>query len=253
MASSITFEPWNLTRPEFDIDTAKWELYNIDKDFSQANDLAATETAKLRQMEDSFWTQAAKYNVLPIDWRSLERVSDIAMGRPNPTLGRETFEYPGQLTRLSLGSSPVLSNRSFTLTAEVDLARDNGSGMIFTQGGFTAGWGFYLLDGKLVGVHNFLGIERFRIVSDEAVPKGTSKLRLDFAYDGKGYGKGGTLTLYANDRKIGEGRVERTTPGSYSAFEGQDIGMDSGSPVDDSYSPPFPFAGKIAKVTVDLK
>jgi arylsulfatase len=253
MASSMTFEPWNLTRPEFDIDTAPWELYDIEKDFSQATDLAVAEPAKLRQMEDVFWTQAAKYNVLPIDWRSLERVSDIAMGRPNPTLGRTVFEYPGKLTCLSLGSSPVLGNRSFSVTAEVELPDEEGNGMIFTQGGFTAGWAFYLLKGKLVGVHNFLGLQRFRTESANAVPKGASSLKLDFRYEGTGHGAGGMLSLYADGLQVAQGRIERTVPGAYSAFEGQDIGMDYGSPVDDSYTPPFHFNGVIRRVIVELQ
>ncbi|MET0935898.1 MAG: arylsulfatase, partial [Luteibacter sp.] len=150
-------------------------------------------------------------------------------------------------------SSPVLSNRSFSVTAEVDIADGKGNGMIFTQGGFTAGWGFYLLDGKLVGVHNFLGLERFRVESPEEIPEGTSVLRLNFQYDGKAHGAGGVLSLYADDHKVAEGRVDRTVPGAYSAFEGQDIGMDSGSPVDDSYTPPFHFAGTIRRVVVELE
>jgi hypothetical protein len=152
-----------------------------------------------------------------------------------------------------LGSAPVLSNRSFSVTADVTIPETGASGMIFTQGGFTAGWGFYVSDQRLVGVHNFLGIDRYRIVSSEPLPKGKVVLQMEFAYDGGGPAKGGVIALTANGKKIGEGRVPRTVPGQYSAFEGQDIGMDTGSPIDDSYKPPFAFTGTIEKVTVDLR
>ncbi|HEX3227721.1 MAG TPA: hypothetical protein VHQ95_02080, partial [Pyrinomonadaceae bacterium] len=125
--------------------------------------------------------------------------------------------------------------------------------MIFTQGGITAGWGFYLLKGKLVGLHNYIGLERYRAVSTENVPTGKVTLTFDFKYDGGGMGKGGAITLLANGKKIGEVRVDKTAGFKYSLYEGQDIGEDSGSPVAFDYTPPFKFSGKIQKVTVDLK
>jgi arylsulfatase len=125
--------------------------------------------------------------------------------------------------------------------------------MIFTQGGITAGWGFYLQKRKLVGVHNYIGLESYRVVSDEALPSGKVTLALDFKYDGGGMGKGGTMSLIANGKKIGGGRVEKTASNKYSLYEGQDVGEDSGSPVDSTYTPPFKFDGKIDKVTVELK
>jgi hypothetical protein len=124
-----------------------------------------------------------------------------------------------------------------------------GEGMIFTQGGITAGWGFYLQKGKLVGVHNYIGFERYRVVSSESAPTGKVTLTFDFKYDGGGMGKGGTITLLANGKKIGDGRVEKTTGLKYSLYEGQD----SGSLVDFTYTPPFPFTGRLDKVTIELK
>jgi hypothetical protein len=115
--------------------------------------------------------------------------------------------------------------------------------MIFTQGGITAGWAFYLQKGKLVGVHNYIGFDRYRVVSTESVPTGKVTLTFDFKYDGGGMGKGGTITLLANGKTIGEGRAEKTTPLKYSLYEGQDIGQDSGSPVDFTYTPPYQFTG----------
>lgn len=253
MASSITFEPWNLSRPEFDIDKAPWELYNIDQDFSQANNIAGSNPDKLKMMEALFWSEAARYNVLPIDWRSLERVGDEEMGRPNPTLGRREFDYPGRLTNVALGSAPVLRNRSFSVSADIVVPSTGAQGMLFTQGGSTAGWGFYVQQGKLVAIHNFLGIERYRVEANAPLPAGKSTVAMVFNYDGGGPAKGGTLQLIENGKVVGEGRLPRTVPGQYAAFEGQDIGMDTGSPVDSGYQPPFAFTGTIERVHVTLK
>jgi len=167
-------------------------------------------------------------------------------------MGRKIFVYNTPLVALAEGSAPDLKNTSFTITAESEITND-ADGMIFTQGGITAGWGFYLQKGKLVGIHNYIGLERYRVVSTESVPTGKVTLTFDFKYDGDGMGKGGTITLLANGTRIGEGRVERTTPYKYSLYEGQDIGEDSGSPVDFTYTPPFPFTGLLHKVTVELK
>jgi arylsulfatase len=161
--------------------------------------------------------------------------------------------YDTPLVALPEASAPDLKNKSFTVTAEAEIPADGGNGMIFTQGGITAGWGFYLQKGKLVGVHNYIGLERYRIVSAENVPTGKVTLTFEFKYDGGGMGKGGTITLFANGQKIGEGRVEKTAGYKYSLYEGQDIGQDSGSPVDFTYTPPFSFTGKLHKVTVELK
>jgi len=110
-----------------------------------------------------------------------------------------------------------------------------------------------IVKGKLVGLHNYIGLERYRAVSTENVPAGKVSLTFDFKYDGGGMSKGGTITLLANGKNIGEARVNQTAGFKYSLYEGQDIGEDSGSPVDFDYTPPFKFKGKIGKVTVDLK
>ena len=253
MASSLASIPWSVTRTGYDPDKAKWELYNIDQDFSQANDLAAQNPDKLKALVDLWWAEAARENVLPLDWRAVERISDQITGRPSLAKGRNNFVYDTPLVALPEASAPDLKNKSFTITAEGEVPADGGDGMIFTQGGITAGWGFYLQKGKLVGVHNYIGLERYRVVSTENVPTGKVTLTLDFKYDGGGMGKGGTLTLLANGKRIGQGRVEKTAGAKYSLYEGQDIGEDSGSPVDFSYTPPFRFSGKLERVTVELK
>jgi arylsulfatase len=253
MASSMSFVPWEANRTAYDPDKAKWELYHIDEDFSQANDLAATNPDKLKELVDLWWAEAARHDILPLDWRSVERLSDQLTGRPSVAAGRKTFVYDTPLVALPEASAPDLKNKSFTITAEVEVPADGGDGMIFTQGGITAGWGFYLQKGKLVGLHNYIGLERYRVVSTKSVPTGKVTLVFDFKYDGGGMGKGGTITLLANGKKIGEGRAEKTAGIKYSLYEGQDIGQDSGSPVDFTYTPPFPFTGTLHKVIVELK
>jgi arylsulfatase len=253
MASSIAYLPWAASRTGYDPNKSKWELYNIDKDFSQAEDLATQNPDKLESMVDLWWAEAARHDVLPLDWRSIERLSEQITGRPSLATGRKSFVYETALVALPEGAAPDLKNKSFTITADVEIPSGGAQGMIFTQGGITAGWGFYIQKGKLVGVHNYIDSERYRIVSSGNVPTGKVTLGLDFHYDGGGMGKGGTITLLANGSKIGEGRVEKTAGFKYSLYEGQDIGEDSGSPVDFTYTPPFRFTGKIDKVTLDLK
>jgi len=253
LASSLSFPPWQPDRTGFDIDKAKWELYNIDQDFSQADDLAASNPAKLRALQDLWWAEAARNNILPLDWRGAERMSAELTGKPSLAAGRSKFVYETPLAALPEAAAPDLKNKSFTITAEAEIPPTGAEGMIFTQGGFTGGWGFFIAQGKLIGLHNHVALNRYRIASTEPVPVGKVTLAMDFKYDGGGIAKGGTLTLLANGRKIGEGRVEKTTPFKYSLFEGQDIGEDAGSPIDFSYAPPFAFTGKLGTVTIELK
>lgn len=253
MASAVSFEPWNPNRPSFDPDKQKWELYNVDSDFSQSNDLAAQYPEKLRQLQDLWWVQAAKYNVLPLDWRGTERFNSEAMGRPSLTRGRKSMTYyPGTIGLPDQASPPML-NKSWTITANIEVPDAKANGMIVTQGGLEGGYGVYLRDGKVSFVYNFLGTARFPITTNTPLAKGKHTLVIDFAYDGGGIGKGGTISISDNGTKIGGGRLEKTVPAQLSLGEGLDIGMDVGSPIDFTYKLPFAFTGKIEKVTVDLK
>src|SRR5205814_1247117 len=156
----------------------------IDQDFSQANDLAATNPDKLKELVDLWWAEAARHDVLPLDWRSVERLSEQITGRPSLAAGRKTSVYNTPLVALPEGAAPDLKNQSFTITAEVNIPSSGAQGMIFTQGGITAGWGFYIQNSKLVGMHNYIDSQRYRVVSTENVPSGKVTLALDFSYDG---------------------------------------------------------------------
>jgi len=252
MLSSIAFVPWEPNRGEFDPDKATWELYKIEEDFSQAHDLAQKHPEKLRQMQDMWWVEAAKYNVLPLDWRAVIRMNAEAMGRPS-LIGHRTSMtyYPGTIG-LPDAASPPMCNKSWTITADVEIPDGNANGMIVTHGGLEGGYGLYLRDSKPTFVYNFLSVQRTTFAAKDALPKGKATIVVDFKYDGGGMGKGGKVTLSANGKTLAEGRLERTIPIQFSLGEGVDIGMDVGSPIDFTYQLPFAFTGKIEKVNIKL-
>jgi arylsulfatase len=253
MASCPSFVPWNPVRGDFDPDKAPWELYKVDEDFSQAKNLAQQYPEKLRQLQDLWWVEAAKYSVLPLDWRGTIRMNAEAMGRPSLIAGRTQMTYfPGTIG-LPDAASPPMCNKSWTITAEIELPDGKANGMIVTHGGLEGGYGLYLRDGKPTFVYNYLSLERPTFAAKEALPKGKTKLVVDFAYDGGGMGKGGKITMSANGAKIAEGRLERTMPIQFSLGEGLDIGRDVGSAIDFTYKLPFAFTGAIEKVTIELK
>jgi hypothetical protein len=255
MASALSFVPWQPVRTGFDPDKQKWELYNIREDFSQANDLAPANPQKLRELQDLWWAEAAKHNVLPMDWRVAERFNAELAGRPSLAGDRKTFTYyPGQVA-LPGEAAPRVLNKSWTLTADIQVPEGNVEGMIITHGGLEGGYGLYVRDGKPTFVYNYLSLERYTVAAATALPKGKVQLKVDFAYGGKPgeVGKAATVTMTANGSKVGEGQLPKTIPAQISIGEGLDIGEDVGSAVDFTYKPPFRFAGKIEKVTIDLK
>ncbi len=254
VAASRISAPWLPTAADASPLTAKWELYQVDNDFSQADDLAAKHPDKVKELEAVFWKEAETYNVLPLDWRTIERLNSELQGRPSLAGKRNKYEYfPGQVG-LPSGACPPVLNKSFAITAEINIPEKGADGMIITQGGLTGGFGLYLRDGKANFVYNLLALERFTITSD-VLPNGKMTLVADVAYEGKPgeLGKGATVTLTANGNKVGEGKLSRTVPNKFSLGEGLDIGTDLGSAVDFTYKLPFTFTGKIEKVTIDLK
>jgi len=242
--------PWeNAGSYDFDKDT--WELYRIDGDFSEANDMAAQEPQRLRNMQDLFWVEAAKYNVLPLDDRFIER-ADPSL-RPSLIAGRTDFTYYPGAIRIPESSSAYVKNRSHSITAHVDVPQSGGDGVLVAAGGIVAGYVLHVKDGKPIYEYNWFAQQRYKVQSSQKLPPGPAAIRVDFKYDGGGVGKGGMVTLFINDQKVGEGRVEKTVLGRYSADETFDIGMDTGSPVSDDYKSPNPYTGKLQKVQIHLE
>jgi hypothetical protein len=255
MASAISFPPWQPVHEHIDPDKQKWELYNVDKDFSQADDLAATNPQKLRELQDLWWAEAAKYNVLPMDWRVAERFNSEVAGRPSLGGNAKTLTYYAGQVGLPPEGSPRVLNKSWTLTADVEIPESGAEGMIATQGGIVGGYGLYLRQGKPTFVYNYLALERPTVAATEPLPHGKVQLKVDFAYQGgpKELGKAAVVTMSVNGTKVADGQVPRTIPATISIGEGLDIGEDVGSPVDFTYKPPFQFTGEIEKVTFELK
>jgi arylsulfatase len=251
-AASRTGIPWESSPKPIDPDTATWELYDLDNDFSQANDLATQQPEKLRQLQDLWWAEAARHSVLPLDGRKVERLSGELQGRPSLTSGRTTLTYyPGMLA-LPAGSAPNVLNKSFAITAEIEMTAQSNNGAVFSLGGMDSGYGIYIRDGRPVFAGNFLSRSITRVASDAPLPAGPATLRGEFKYDGGGLGKGGTLSLFVNNRKVGEARMEQTVGITLGLGGTLDIGADTGSAVDDAYTPPFEFKGTIKQVTVEL-
>jgi arylsulfatase A-like enzyme len=228
----------------------KWELYNIKDDYSESDDLAAKMPEKLREMQKLFMTEAGKYQVFPLDNSVAQR---LIAPRPSGTAGRDVFEYSGELPGLDPASAPSLLNKSYTITAEVDVPQDGGEGMIVTEGGRFGGYGFYLLKGKPVFLYNFLDLERFRWEGSQPLASGKHTIAFDFTYDGPGFGKGGTGVLKVDGQEAANKKMPHTIPFLMALDETFDVGVDTRTPVDDNdYQLPFKFTGQITKVTFKL-
>jgi len=237
----------------------KWELYDLTKDWTQADDLAAADPAKLKEMQDLFMAEAGKYQVFPLD-NSLG--ARIVAPRPSLTAGRSQFTYSGEVTGIPLGDAPSLIASSYTMTADVEVPPGGAEGVLATQGGRFGGWGFYLLKGKPVFLWNFLGLKRVRWEGAVALPPGKHTLAFDFKYGGlglatlafdsmSGLGAGGTGALKVDGKTVATQKMERTIPLILQWDETFDVGADTGTPVDDrDYQPPFNFTGKLDRLTI---
>jgi arylsulfatase len=226
-----------------------WELYHVEEDFSQSNNLAKENPEKVDEMVKLFFAEAAKYNVLPLDDRKTERLN--VDNRPSLMQGRTTFTYPN-LLRLPEGAAPDLKHRSHTITAKVSIPETGAEGMLFTQGGRFAGYGLFVKDGRLVYHYNLAGVERFTIESKDRIPTGDVTLKAVYVTDADTPFAGATVTLYANDEALAEGRVEKSIPNRVTLDETLDIGFDTGTPVMEGYDMPFDFTGKLNAVTIEL-
>jgi arylsulfatase A-like enzyme len=253
--------PWLLGTaklPEDIVNGYKWELYNLKEDYSEYNDLAAKRPDKLRELQELFMVEATKYNVFPLDNSVLPR---IVAPRPSATAGRNVFTYSSVMSGLPPSDAPSILNRSYTITAEVEipegralgLSAQGAEGMLVTMGGRFGGYGLYLLKGKPLFVYNMLDLKRFRWEGQEALSPGKHTIAFDFQYDGPGFGKGGTGILRVDNNEVAKQSIPHTIPFIVTVEETFDVGVDSRTGVDDGdYKPPFPFNGKLNKVTFNL-
>ena len=262
-STKVVRPPWNTVgavNPD-PANNVSWELYDLQKDWTQANDVAAAEPKKLKELQDLFWIEASKYQVLPLDASVATRV--IA---PKPSLaaGRSTFTYTGELTGVPPGDAPSLLNTSYVVTAEIEVPQAGAEGMLNTTGGRFGGYGFYLLKNKPVFLWNLLDLKRVRWEGKDALAPGKHTLEFDFKYDGLGFatlafnsvsgiGQGGTGVLKVDGKEVVSQKLEHTIPVLLQWDETFDVGADTGTPVDDQdYQVPFRFTGKLDKLTIAI-
>jgi arylsulfatase len=253
--------PWELSSaPPPDVITGyKWELYNVDVDPTQFNDLATRMPDKLKQMQDLFYSEAKKYNVLPLDNTTLARWN---APRPDLTAGRTVFTYSGGLIGTPKSAAPSILNKSYTITAEVEVPQGGAEGMIVTEGGRFGGYGLFLSKGefgvgrgKVVFLYNLLDLKRTTWEGPELEP-GKHTIVFDFKSDGPGLGKGGTGVLSVNGKEVARNSMEHTTPITFPEDETFDVGQDTRTGValiEYRYDVPFKFTGKINKLTFKLE
>jgi arylsulfatase A-like enzyme len=245
--------PWVMVGgdlPAFDDDL--WELYDGSNDFSQARNVATEHPEMLAKLQRLWLIEATKYNVIPLDDRGAERLEPALAGRPTLIRGNSQQFFPG-MGRLSENSVVSIKNKSFSVTAEIEVPSGETNGVIIAQGGRFGGWALYTNAGKLKFVYNVLGIYEFPVEADRPIPKGTHQVRMEFAYDGGGLAKGGDVTLYHDGEPVGTGRVGATQAMLFSADETTDIGYESGTTVTTDYTPGTSrFTGKIKWVQLDL-
>ncbi len=212
-------------------------------------------------MQDLFWKEAEKYQVLPLDGSLVTRLITL---RPSSTAGRNVFTWTRPLTGTPNGDAPSILNTSYNFKAEIEVPQAGAEGMLITQGGRFAGYGFYLLKGKPVFLWNLVDLKRIRWEGPEALLPGKHTLEFDFKYDGlgpatlafnnmSGIGRGGTGVLKVDGKDVATQEMKRTIPFILQWDENIDIGADTGSPVDDNdYQVPFNFTGKIIKITLTI-
>jgi arylsulfatase A-like enzyme len=244
--------PWDMSKamPAFDADV--WELYDTNTDWTQAHDLAKSMPEKLLHLRQLFMIEATKYSVFPLDDRRVERFNPDLAGRPQLVRGLTQLLFGG-MGRLSESSVVVMKNRSYSVTAEVDVPKTGAQGVIVAQGGNTNGWSLYAHHGKLKYCYNFFGVKLSFTEGSQPIPAGRHQLRMEFKYDGGGLAKGGTVSLYVDGTKDGEGRIDITIPMIYSADETCDVGKEGGSPVSPDYGPRGnQFNGTVHWVQIDL-
>ncbi len=229
--------PWLLVgekTPPFDDDV--WELYDTNKDWTQAHDLSKQMPEKLHELQRLWLIEATRYNVLPLDDRIGEKMNSDTAGRPVLIKGKTQILFPG-MGRLSENTVLNLKNKSHSVTAEIAVPASGGEGVIVAQGANIGGWSLYCKGGKLKYCYNYLGIQYFYAESASAVPPGTHQVRAEFQYAGGGLGKGGLCRSLSTARRSDKGQIGATAAMVFSADDGCDVGEDSGAPVSPDYGP----------------
>jgi len=263
-STKVIRPPWDVLgkTSQFPADNRAWELYDLRKDWTQYDDVAAKNPNKLHELQQLFWVEAAKYQVLPLDSSVATR---LVAPRPSLTAGRTDFTWSGEMTGTPNGDAPSVLDKSYTFTADVEIPQGGAEGMIVTQGGRFGGYGFYLLKGKPVFLWNLVDLKRVRWEAPEALTPGRHTLEFDFKYDGlgmvtlafnnlSGIGRGGTGVLKVDGKEVARQTIERTVPLILQWDENFDVGADTGTPVDDQdYQVPFRFTGKLNKLTLHLE
>jgi arylsulfatase A-like enzyme len=227
------YTPWIMApRPALDDDV--WELYDTTKDWSQSHDLSKAFPKKLQELQRLWVIEATRYKVLPIDDRLMEKINPDLAGRPVLIKGKTQVLFSG-MGRLSENCVLNIKNKSHSVTAEIVVPNEGAEGVIIAQGANIGGWSLYAKGGKLRYCYNWGGLKHFIIEGTSPIPAGRHQVRMEFAYDGGGMGKGGKVTLYTDGEKVGEGIVEATLATIFSADDGLDLGEDTGAPVSPDY------------------
>jgi arylsulfatase len=245
--------PWVMVggdMPAFDDDV--WELYDgAGGDFSQKRDLAKEQPERLAHLQRLWLIEAVKNGVLPLDDRGAERLNSELAGRPSLIKGTSQIFFAG-MGRLTENSVVSIKNKSFSITADIDVPEDGAEGVIIAQGGRFGGWTLYAKNGHLKFVYNLLAIQEFASTATVPIPSGRHQVRMEFAYDGGGLAKGGDVSLFHDGEAVGQGRVEATQAMIFSADETTDIGYESGTTVTDDYTGQGSrFTGKVHWVQLD--
>jgi arylsulfatase len=253
MASARHRSPWQMDGPvATPLDDDQWELYDLVRDWTQARDVAGEHPEKLAQLKDLFLIEAAKHQVLPLDDSLMERVNPMLARRPDVLRGRHSVTLRPGGDQLLEDVAPNLKNRSFTLTAQLELPDTLVEGVVIAQGGRFGGWSVFFKQGRPYFVYNFLGAQIYTTAADQTLGGGVRHIGVRFDYDGGGVGAGGAVTLHVDDEVVATGRVDRTIPYWLGPNEALGLGRDLGTPVSDEYDDDFPFVGEVHWVRIDL-
>ena len=247
--------PWEGVKGKPPVDVMNgytWELFNLADDPTQTNDLAAKEPARLRMMQELWTIEATRNQVFPLNNSQLPV---LTAARPGPAAGRAQFVYTAPMTSTQFAVAPSIINRSYRITAEIEVPAGGANGVLVTQGGRFSGWGLYLKDGKPTFTMNLLDIERPKWQGPDALPAGKHTIVFDWKMDAQGepLARGGTGTLSIDGRQVAQRALPHTQPLIWAWDETFDVGLDTGTSVDDKdYQVPFAFTGKLGKITIDL-